>query len=208
MLLDTIGAILGGMGFEEIDKLSESTGQLSRPGPSLVFGKKMKVQPPFAALIHGSAGTWLELDEGNRFAMGHPGIHVVPAAMAMGEALKASGKEFLTALVLGYEVAARLGGASKLRSGVQPHGTWGTPGAAVAGGKLLGFKAEDFQSIINLSAGFSIASTMQSAFEGATIRNLYAGLSGYLGLLALECYRSGFTGEKNGLRTVYGPYSF
>lgn len=150
VLLDTIGAILGGMGFKEMINLSKSIAQLSRPGPASVFGKKMKVQPPFAALIHGSAGTWLELDEGNRFAMGHPGIHVVPAAMAMGEALKASGKEFLTALILGYEVAARVGAASKLRSGVQPHGTWGTPGAAVAAGKLLGLKSRDFHSIINL----------------------------------------------------------
>jgi len=204
LLLDTLGAILGGMRFKEIGKLSESTKKMSHSGPSTIFGGKKKVQPLFAALVHGCAGTWLELDEGNSFTKGHPGIHVVPAVAAMSEARGASGKDLLVSLVLGYEIAARIGEASELRPGVHPHGTWGTVGAAVAGGKIIGLKAEDFLSIIHLSSTLSVSSSLQSALEGATIRNAYAGLSGFLGLMALEFYRAGFTAEKNGLASIYG----
>ena len=32
--------------------------------------------------MNGTAGTWLEMDEGNQFCKGHPGMHTIPAALA------------------------------------------------------------------------------------------------------------------------------
>ena len=57
-----------------------------------------------AALLNGTAGTWLELDEGNLFAKGHPGIQVVPAAVALAQEFGAS-RTLLIAVALGYELA-------------------------------------------------------------------------------------------------------
>jgi len=45
------------------------------------------------------------MDEGNRFARGHAGIHVVPAALAWCEATGAQARTFLTAVLSGYELA-------------------------------------------------------------------------------------------------------
>src|SRR6202030_1661799 len=91
-----------------------------------------------AAFLNGTAGTMLEIDEGNQFARGHPGIHVVPAVLAAAEELGSSGSDVLLAIALGYEIGSRVGIASKLRVTMHPHGTWGTVGAAVAVARLHG----------------------------------------------------------------------
>ena len=54
-------------------------------------GANRRAPPLDAALLNGTAGTWLELDEGNLFAKGHPGIQVVPAAVALAQDLGSSG---------------------------------------------------------------------------------------------------------------------
>ena len=72
------------------------------------------------AFLDGTAGTMLEIDEGNQYARGHPGIHVVPALMAATRLRDASGAAFLRALVLGYEIGARIGMASPHSSGGRP----------------------------------------------------------------------------------------
>eukprot|EP01031_Cornospumella_fuschlensis_P046390 gene46390-56808_t len=52
------------------------------------------------------------MDEGNRFAKGHPSIHALPAVWALAEIKGLSGKAVMEALILGYEVGARIGIAS------------------------------------------------------------------------------------------------
>jgi 2-methylcitrate dehydratase PrpD len=51
-------------------------------GNAWVVGTGKRAPAFDAALLNGTAGTWMELDEGNLFAKGHPGIQVVPAAIA------------------------------------------------------------------------------------------------------------------------------
>jgi 2-methylcitrate dehydratase PrpD len=57
---------------------------------------------------------------------------VIPAAVAVAQALGVSGRDLLLAVVMGYEVCARVGMASKMRVEVHPHGTCGVIGSAVA----------------------------------------------------------------------------
>ena len=52
------------------------------PGKAWVIGAKRRANPLDAALLNGTAGTWLELNEGNLIAKGHPGIQVVPERAA------------------------------------------------------------------------------------------------------------------------------
>ena len=90
-----------------------------------------------AALLDAVAACCLELDEGNKYAAGHPAAHVVFAAIAAARrGGQAGGRAtFLAAVVAGYEVAARFGRA--VRNGIprwHPHGHWGATGAADRGG--------------------------------------------------------------------------
>lgn len=204
VIYDTIGVIAAGAQQKELKEMARMLSHFSGSLSSTLIGQNMKADPLNAALINGTAGTWLELDEGNQFARGHAGIHVIPAAIAIGEEVGVSGKEFITAIVLGYEIACRIGIASKLRMTMHPHGSWGTIGAAVTVGKLMNVPTDQMKRLINISSSLTLATSRKTMLEGGTVRNLYAGVSGYMGVLAYYLLLSGFTGEADGISSVFG----
>jgi 2-methylcitrate dehydratase PrpD len=204
VLYDTVGVIAAGAQQKEPGEMAERLAPYSGRASSSVIGRRKKVDPLNAALINGTAGTFLELDEGNQFARGHAGVHVVTPALAAGEERGVSGKELLTSLILGYEIACRIGIASKLRMTMHPHGSWGTVGAAIVVGKLMKLDADRMKTLINISSSMTLATSRKTMLEGGTVRNLYAGVSGYMGILAYHLLLSGFTGEADGIGSVYG----
>jgi 2-methylcitrate dehydratase PrpD len=127
----------------------------------------------------------------------------VPAVLAWAEARGLTGKAMLEALILGYEIAARVGIASKLNTSMHPHGTWGTIGAALAIARLEGASAGQVTQAVNIASSLGIATSRRTMLEGATVRNSYAGLSNQLGLMAWSMTMAGFTGEADGVATVY-----
>ena len=201
---DTMAVIAAGGREEEIRNLTADLVREGGDGPATLLTDGQKAPLLEAALVNGTAGTFLELDEGNQFSRGHPAVHVVPALLALGEALGSSGREYVAALVAGYEIGSRIGIAAKIRMTMHPHGTWGTVGAAVAAGRLAGVDARGIRELINISASLSLATSRRTMLEGATVRNVYSGVSNQMGLLALKLHRAGFTGESDGLQTVYG----
>lgn len=156
------------------------------------------------ALAMGAAGVALELDEGCAASKGHPGIHVVPAALARGTSRGVSGKDLITAIVAGYEVAARIGAAGTPRAGIHPHGTWGAVGAAVAVAKLEGLDARRMAEAIRIAACLPIATNYNAVYEGKTVRNLWSGVGNLTGTLAADMAAAGYTGPGDAPAQVYG----
>ena len=196
VVLDCLGAIIAGRGEPEVG-LAER--RLKRSGR---IGKRGS--PLLTAFLDGTAGTMLEIDEGNQYARGHPGIHVVPAVLAAAQTKKVSGQQAIVAIALGYEIGARIGMASKLRVTMHPHGTWGTVGAAVSVAKVHRANAGDMASVINVASSLGLTTSRRTMLEGGTVRNTYAGFSNMLGLMAWDLVKSGFTGEADGIGSVYG----
>ncbi len=196
VLLDCMGAMIAGRGEPEVTKAEvrlQKSAKARRGGSPLIH-----------AFMDGTSGTMLEIDEGNQYARGHPGIHVVPAVLAQARSRKVSGHDAIMATALGYEMGARIGIASKLRVTMHPHGTWGVVGAAVAIAKLNKASRADMIEAINLSSSLGLATSRRTMLEGATVRNAYAGFSNMLGLMAWDLVKSGFTGEADGVGSVYG----
>ena len=138
VLMDTIGAIIGGSRIPEnanLARLAASNGS----GSATLLGHNLTAQPPMAALANATAGVALEMDEGTRLGGGHPAIHVLPGALAVAEDLASSGPRLAEALIAGYEVSSRIGGATRAHPNVHSHGTWGTIGTAVAVARLMDF---------------------------------------------------------------------
>ena len=200
---DTVGVILRGAEAPEVRRLAAAVPIVSR-GVATILARGFPRSDPFtAAWINGSAGTFLELDEGHR-PTGHPGIHVLPAALALGEWKRRSGRDFLAAFILGYEVAARIGHAVRLRPGVHPHGHMGAVGAAAACAKLLGLDAPGIRHAMGHAASLCLATSWTPCFEGATGRNLFAGTAGAIGLRAALAAAAGFTAPDRPLRETFG----
>ena len=195
VLLDTVAAICAGQGSSEIGALrawQKSTGD----GPALT------------ALVLGSAGVVHELDEGFAAARGHPAIHLIPAALAEAAARKSSGRDLVTAIVAGYEVAARVGGAIKLRAGTHPHGTWGGLGAAAAVGRLRSLSACTMTSALELAACMPVATCYQALRDGSPVRHVWAGLANLTGSMAAALAGDAFpapaTGAMESLSGIIG----
>jgi 2-methylcitrate dehydratase PrpD len=203
VLLDSIGVIASGMQEPELRALLPRLAA-TQSGAVPAIGGGLCLAPGAAAFANGTAGTMLELDEGNQYARGHPGIHVVPALLAAAQGRPVTGDALLAALALGYEIGARIGIASKLRVTMHPHGTWGTVGAALAVAHLHGADAGRMREVINIASSFGLSTSRRTMLEGATVRNTYAGLSNQLGLLVWDLAQSGFLGEADGVGAVYG----
>jgi len=204
VLVDSLSVIAAGAQEDVVKALKERIVDPKARQVASLIGLGMRTEPSKAALINGTAGTFLELDEGNQFGRGHPGIHVIPAALAIAEDGRLSGRDLVTALVLGYEIGTRIGIACKIRMSMHPHGTWGTVGAAVAVAKLMGYGEAAMKEMINVSSSLGLATSRRTMLEGGTVRNVYSGVSNTMGILAHELVQSGFTGEADGLKTVYG----
>jgi 2-methylcitrate dehydratase PrpD len=205
IIADSIPVIAAGMQVPEMKALVARHLESSPSGAAWVFGAGgRRALPLDAALLNGTAGTWLELDEGNLFAKGHPGIQVVPAAVAAAQELGSKGAELLAAVALGYEVSSRIHRASNVKLAVHPHGTYGVIGAAIAVGRLKGFDARQMLELINVSSTMGMTTSRQTLLDGATVRNIYTGHSGYMGTMAARLVECGFTGEVDSVSAIYG----
>lgn len=203
VILDTMGAIAGGAAEPEMRALTAKLA-VSPVGDASVIGTNKKAVSAAAAFLNGTAGTFLEMDEGNRFAKGHPAIHALPAVWALAEIKGLSGKAVMEALVVGYEVGARIGIAAAMRPDMHPHGTWGTVGAAAAVAKLLGYDAGQMRETINVASSLTLATSKRTMLEGGTVRNAYAGIANRMALMAIDLVEAGFIGERDGLSSVFG----
>lgn len=196
VVLDCMGAVLAGRAEPEVMKAAKRLAKTFR-------GRKAG-SPALEAFLDGTAGTMLEIDEGNQYARGHPAIHVLPALDAALRMKDADGKALIRALVLGYEIGARIGMASKLRVTMHPHGTWGVVGAAMGVAALNRARKGQMLATINIASSLGLTTSRRTMLEGATIRNSYAGFSNMLGLMAWDLAEAGFTGEADGVGSVYG----
>ena len=203
VILDTMGAIAGGAAEPEMRALTAKLA-VSPAGEASVIGTGKKAVSAAAAFLNGTAGTFLEMDEGNRFAKGHPAIHALPALWALAEIRDLSGIALMEALVLGYEVGARIGIAAAMRPDMHPHGTWGTVGAAAAVAKLLGYDAGKMRETINVASSLTLATSKRTMLEGGTVRNAYAGIANRMALMAIDLVEAGFVGERDSLSSVFG----
>ncbi|MBX9911882.1 MAG: MmgE/PrpD family protein [Beijerinckiaceae bacterium] len=204
VIADCVAAIAAGAQEPEVIALAGRMTPIDQPAGAAIIGAGRSGAAAQAAFLNGTAGTMLELDEGNQFARGHPGIHVVPAVLAAAGRTRASGRDVIAAVALGYEIGARIGIASKLRITMHPHGTWGTIGAAVAIAWLNRRDAAAMIETINVASSLGLSTSRRTMLEGGTVRNSFAGFSNQIGLMVDDLVAAGFTGEADGLGTVYG----
>lgn len=199
VIADSFATIIGGATTNAPNAFAELCHERSA-GEATILGTEATSTRERAALANGSAGTVLELDEGHKFSAGHPAMHVLPAVLAETELSEASGETLLTAFIAGYEVAARTGMAAQpLDLSYHMHGLWGTVGAAAAVARVRGHDTSLVKRAMRIGANHALHTRFETATEGATVRNTYAGMSNMNGLLAVDQAEAGFTGLDQGI---------
>jgi 2-methylcitrate dehydratase PrpD len=203
MVLDAFAVMLAGMAEPRVRQLSLALRRRGSLGSS-TFADGASGDAADAALVNATASCAQVLDEGHKFARGHVGTYVLPAVLAMAEEREATGAAFATAYVAGYEIAARLGVACRVRPSMHPSGTWGTVGAAAAVARLMGQGEAGIRETMNVAAPLTLATSWQAAVEGATVRDLYSGVGAASAVMAPRYVVAGFRGCDDDVSHVFG----
>lgn len=148
-----------------------------------------------AALINGAASHTVEFDDIYRDGLFHPGVVVIPAALALAEDRSASGDLFLRAVIAGYEVSNRIAAAVNPAHYDYWHttATIGFFGATAAASVIEGLSAD--KAAHALASAGTMAAGLQQAFRAeAMSKPLHAGRAAEGGVLAARMAETGITG--------------
>ncbi|MEX2451885.1 MAG: MmgE/PrpD family protein [Rhodospirillales bacterium] len=182
---------------------------LSGAPTSSIFFSDERADPVRAAYINGVIAGSLDWDDSHIAAIIHPGIVIWPAALAVAEKTKASGRALVEAVTAGYEGAIRIGIAGQpdhsLR-GFQGTPTCGTFGAAIASARLLGLDAKGIQNAIGIAASYA-GGISQFFVSGSDVKRLHAGKAAAHGIEAALMAQTGLSGPPDAIegRQGFGP---
>ena len=180
---------------------------LDGPGLASVMGDSRLYAAPIAALLNGALGHSLDFDDTHAASSLHPSAPVVPAALAAGELVGASGMDVLTGIVAGYEVCCRLGLAldptAHYARGFHPTATAGTFGAAAAAARVLRLDVAQTVSAFGV-AGSQAAGSLQFLANGAWNKRWQVGAAAMNGLTAAVLAAEGFLGADAAIEGRHG----
>lgn len=197
-IVDSIGVSIAGANPHEDSGLAARrlSARWKASDGATVFGLGTLMRPESAALVNGSLGQALEMDDKHGSSLARPGSTVVPAVLAVAEERNLSLEDAVVATVAGYEVMIRLGfvgGDRFLARGYHTSSLIGSFGAAAAVGRLLGC---DEKTIVD---AFGIAGTMASGIQestrtGSTSKIIHGGWGAHAGIIAIDMAMAGITG--------------
>jgi len=199
VLLDTLGVILAGAEQPEVRQLRERLCATTGTGATVLACGWPSSDPRTAALLNGIAGRSIELCEGHRYVSCQGAVQIVPGVLAMGEWAQSTGREMLTALILGYDVAVRLGAALTPRPLAHQNGQAPLLGAVAAGARLRGLHAAETSRALRIGATLVLTPSYTNAVAGATTLNVAGGMSGFAAALAPELALAGFAAQGNAI---------
>lgn len=162
-----------------------------------VIGTAERTSSLNAALANGTMSHVVELDDLHRESIVHPAAPIIPAALAVAQREHKSGVEFLAAIIVGYDVALRIGEAVNPSHYQRFHstGTCGVFGAAAASSFLLSLDTEQVRFALG-NAGTQAAALWQYLKDGDMSKSLHPGKAAMDGTLAALLAREGFTGAR------------
>ena len=151
-----------------------------------------------AAFSNAAAVSMLDIDDGHRLAMGHPGAAVIPTALALAEEMKTSAAELYVAIMAGYEVAVRLGESESRKS--YHTGNWSIFGAVITAARLQKLSSNQAMHALAIAAyhGSRLTDLTQSQEMGSHVKESIP-WSVIAGISACELAREGFTGSRDAL---------
>ena len=196
LLVDWLASAVAGKGarpVESIVRFTEAMGPAE--GASEVIVTRKRTTPYLAAMANAAASHFAEQDDVHNGSVFHPATVVFPAAVAVAQALGASGKQLLAASVAGYEVGIRVGeflGRSHYKV-FHTTGTAGTLAAAAAVGNLLGLDAQQMRHAFG-SAGTQSAGLWEFLRTAADSKQLHTAHAAAAGLMSAYLAQDGFTG--------------
>ncbi len=150
-LLDAVGCMVGGIQYPAVFNFAKTISH-KNPGSTQIVGTALASTRPWASFINSHACTFFDLDDGHRRGQGHPGGVIIPLSFMLAAENECTGKELLTAIVVGYETAVR--SALIMRQAGGPRkgsGGWSITGGVAAAAKLCKLSKPQIKSALGLA---------------------------------------------------------
>ena len=202
--MNWFGCAVGAAHHEAADAALAAVAMLQPAPQASVLGRAGKVDMASAALVNGITSHTFDFDDTHLKTIIHPAGPVASAALALAEHTGASGRELLDALVLGIDVACRVGNAmypEHYDRGWHITGSTGTLGAAAACARLL--KLDIHQTAMALGIAASQPIGMREQF-GTMTKPFHPGGAARAGLMSALLASQGYTASPRALEAPRG----
>ncbi|MDQ0217676.1 MmgE/PrpD family protein [Peribacillus cavernae] len=194
-LADIIACTIAGRNTNAAEIAKEFAVSQWGTGNSSLFLFPDKLTTAGASFVNATMANALDLDDGHRLTKGHPGAVIFPAVLAVAEENNISGAEFLTALLIGYEVGIRAGIAVHLvRPDYHCTGSWGAVGAAAGVSYILGLMGETIEHALGNAEYFGTYSPMMRCIEHPSMLKDGINWGCMAGVSAAHLAKAGYTG--------------
>jgi 2-methylcitrate dehydratase PrpD len=202
--MNWLGCAIGAARHESVLSSLAAVMELEPTGQATLLGRHERVDMASAALINGIASHTFDFDDTHLKTIIHPAGPVASALLALAERNKSTGRELLDAMVLGIDVACRLGNMmypQHYDRGWHITGSTGTLGAAAACARLLKLSADETQMALAIAASQPVG--LREQF-GTMTKPFHPGAAARAGLMSALMAKHGFTGSKRALEAPRG----
>jgi 2-methylcitrate dehydratase PrpD len=207
LMLDAVGIAYASQGFSFADATMEAMTSLGA-GDSAVIGYGRKLSTRDAALVNGVLAHGLDYDDTHSPGVIHATVSSLPLALALGDKLKASGRDFLTAYVAAMETSTRLASVAKggfHQVGFHPTGLIGIFGCTLAASRLLGLSRE--QAVMAQGIALSMAAgSLEFLEDGAWTKRMHPGWAASSAITATTLAKHGFVGPRAAYEGRFGLF--
>lgn len=205
-VLDILGCMVAGRSLPSTTVVADLTPETGGSGRSSTV-RGDRASAPWAGMVNATSAHGVELDDTDNSASLHPGNVVIPAALAVAQAVRADGARVSAAIVAGYDAMIRIGRAAGPRRqyerGFHPTATCGVFGAAVAAGSLLGLDPARLTGALGIAGSFA-AGSLEYIDSGAWTKRLQVGGAVQAGVLAAMLAARGYQGPRTILEGRFG----
>ena len=214
-ILDTVAAMISGTHLRPGEMAIAYAARLGGLRQASIVGTRLLTSHVTAALANGMLAHADETDDSHAPSRTHPGCAVIPSALAVAESVHASGEDLIKAVVVGYDVTARLnyalGPEEFARTSRSTHSFGGTFGAGAAAGALLRLDETQTRHMLSFCA-------QQASGVGSSVRDSehiekafdFGGMPARNGATAATMAATGFSGVDDvfsGERNFFEAYA-
>ena len=208
-VLDVIGLALAGAPTPFGQSVRDAAVAMSTPGRARIFGTGDGVNVTMAAFANGALSQALEYDDTHIESIVHMSSPSVAAALAVGDTMRVSGRELITAIALGNEISCRAGSVAPgqfHRRGFHPSGLFATFGVTYLAARLLQLDAEATARAAGICGSFA-SGILECWVDGTQTKFLHPGWSAQSGIVAAFLARAGTTGPAEVFEGRWGLFA-
>jgi 2-methylcitrate dehydratase PrpD len=209
-ILDTIGCILAASTqAPECRKVIEIVKEAGGRKESSIIGFGGKVPSFMAALANGALAHALDYDDLVDETVVHPSITTVVPAIALAEKIgNISGKEIITTVAIGNDLVCRMGDClERERFEFRPAPIFGIFSSSAISARILGLGEEGIVDAMGIAFHLGASGTFEAFYsQGATIRGIYGGFIGWLGIVSALMASGGIGGIRSSMEGKAGLF--